>query len=89
VPRAQQIVTASQNAYASGGGGGGGGAAGTMGGGMGGGEAAKAGGGPGLLDLLDSQRSLITLQRMRAELQIEQARQLADLEEVAAGPLSK
>jgi len=89
VPRAQQIVTASQNAYASGVPGAGGGGSGGMGGGMGGGEAARGGGTPGLLDLLDSQRSLITLQRMRAELQIEQARQLADLEEVAAGPLGK
>jgi len=66
LPRAQQIVAASQNAYASG-----------------------AGGGPGLLDLLDSQRSLISLQRMRAELQIEESRQVADLEEIAAEPLSK
>jgi outer membrane protein TolC len=85
LPRAEQIVTASQNAYATGVGGAGA-AGGGMGGGMGGGAAGAAGGaaGGGLLDLLDSQRTLISLQRMRAELQVTWLKQVADLEEIAA-----
>lgn len=91
LPRAQQIVTASQNAYATGGAGGGGaGAGGGGGGGMGGGMGAGAAGatGGGLLDLLDAQRTLISLQRMRAELQVTRLKQLSDLEEIAAGRLA-
>jgi outer membrane protein TolC len=89
LPRANQIVTASQNAYATGvGGAGAGGGGGGMGGMEGGAGGARPVGG-GLLDLLDSQRSLIALQRMRAELVITRAKQLADLEEVAAQRLGE
>jgi outer membrane protein TolC len=46
-----------------------------------------AGGGAGLLDLLDTQRALLALQRMRAELQITRLKQHADLEALSAHPL--
>jgi outer membrane protein TolC len=74
LPRARQIISASQTAYATGQKGGAGG---------GGGGGGMAGGSGGILDLLDSQRTLVALQRMRAELQVTALKQVADLEEVA------
>jgi outer membrane protein TolC len=79
LPRARQIIDAAQSAYATGGRG-----APAPAGGMGG---SGAGGGAGLLDLLDTQRALLALQRMRAELQITRLKQHADLEALSAHPL--
>jgi outer membrane protein TolC len=48
-------------------------------------QTAYASGNGMLLDLLDSQRSILALRRMTAEMRIERNKQIADLEEVCGG----
>jgi outer membrane protein TolC len=48
-------------------------------------QTAYASGNGGMIDLLDSQRSILVLRRMAAEMRMEQAKQVADLEGVCGG----
>ena len=48
-------------------------------------QTAYASGNGGMIDLLDSQRSILVLQRMAAEMRMERAKQAADLEGVCGG----